>query len=29
MKDFDPETVGGRGYNIGTKTITAGLSIHF
>lgn len=29
MKDFDPETVSGRGYNIGTKTITAGLSIHF
>lgn len=29
MKDFDPETAGGRGYNMGTKTITAGLSINF
>ncbi len=29
MKDFDPETVSGRGYNIGTKSITAGVSINF
>lgn len=29
MKDFDPETAGGRGYNVGTKTLTAGLSINF
>lgn len=29
MKDFDPETAGGRGYHMGTKTLTGGLSINF
>lgn len=29
MKDFDPEIASGRGYSIGLKTITAGVSITF
>lgn len=29
MRDFDPEIASGRGYSIGMKTITAGVSITF
>lgn len=29
MKDFDPEIASGRGYAIGTKTFTAGISLTF
>lgn len=29
MKDFDPEAATGRGYQIGMKTFTAGLSVTF
>ncbi len=29
MKDFDPESVTGRGYAIGHKTLTAGVNISF
>ena len=29
MKDFDPEVASGRGYSIGMKSYTAGLSFSF
>ena len=29
MKDFDPEVASGRGYSLGIKNYTAGLSFSF